>query len=219
MADYTGMTYGQIIIMTEMLAKRLGIEITRSEVAYSIDEALRMVGLDVLEKNEVYSVSYPVSTTVNFKSAGIMYPHAVFGDATEFTKLDYEEYRVMFLGTTSQKTANDPNYYYTILDDSIILEPDVTDFTNLVIYNAPLFTKYEHDKSIDGTEPELNAEYRILVCYKIIDMLAPANFKQVTDAQYHRELKKSKKHMNKKYAKGHVEWWNPLDIDPETRTL
>ena len=217
MADYSGMTYGQIIIMTEMIAESLGFKLTRSKVAYTIDEAMYKVGLDVLEKNEVYSVSYPGTSTFAFKSTGIMYPHKVFGDDKEFTKLDYEEYRDMFLGTASKKTSDDTNYYYTILDDNILLEPSVTGFTNLGILNAPLFTKYEHDGSVDSNEPELNAEYRMLVCYKIIEMLSPANLANIAMAKYKIELKASKKHMNRKYAKGHAEWWNPLDIDTETR--
>jgi len=217
MATYTGMTYIDIIKRTKTLADKYLIPVDKSDIVNFFDESLLIVGRDVLDVNLINSVSYPAGTSIPLNSNDYLYPKNVYGDATPFIKLDYKQYRELFLGSESEKLSGDFNYYYTILGDNILLEPSVSGFTNLIIEYSPLFTQYETDGSIDSTEPELPFHYRFLVCFKILELLAPPNFKSLMISIYKRELKNAKRIQGNLQSKGHAEWWNHLDIDTETR--
>ena len=67
-------------------------------------------------------------------TGGYLYPNRVFGDATELVFIPFDQFRRLFLGDSTLKAANDTNIYWTILGTDIYLEPNVTDFTNYVIY-------------------------------------------------------------------------------------
>jgi hypothetical protein len=212
MATYQGMTYNQIRNFAVTFAQKAGVLIEHGEAIGVFDEAMMKVGEDVLEASSIASVTWPATDQIALLTGGYMYPESVFGDATELIFIPYDNYREMFLGSSSLKSSIDNNIYYTINGDILFVEPDVTDFTNIVIKYAPRFTTYATRSGI-GDIPELQSEYRILVSYKICALLFPRQFERV----YQKILDEKRANKNNKLSTGHADWWDPYEDSENDR--
>lgn len=205
MAIYTGMTYTQIRNMAVTLAKKAGLMLEHSEAIAVFDEALLKVGEDVLEEDRIVSATWTESA-IDIVAGGYLHPAHVYGDATKLVYIPYDKFREFFLGSESSKPSIDNNTYWTILGNSIYLEPDVTDFTNYVIQYAPRFTAYA-DKADVSDIPELNSNYRMLVSYKICALLFPSVFEKV----YQKVLNEKRAFRDRKLTTGQAEFWDPFE--------
>lgn len=204
MAVYQGMTYTQIKDYAITLAKKHGLAMEHAEAISVFDEAMMKVGEDINNADRIASTSW--TSSVNILTSGYMYPDEVFGDATPLVYIPYEQFRELFLGSSSNKPSIDKNFYWTLLGNTLYVEPNVTGFTNLVIKYAPRFTTWE-TKSTVSEIPELQSEFRILVSWKICELLFPKAF----DSKYKSMLKEKRSFMNKKKATGHAKYWDPFE--------
>jgi hypothetical protein len=208
MAKYSGMTYGDIINFACTIAKKNRMPLEYQEAESVINECLKQVAEDIFEANKTHQESWPSSEEIDLDTAEIMWPAKVFGDATPFSYIDYEGFRELFLGDESQKPESDYNYYYTVLDRTLYLEPDLTGFTNVVIMNGEL----EEEYAVGGASnsPILPAEYRVSVSYKICELLCPSNKRSMFRKLYRDERNRARSLKNRKLAEGGAEFWDPF---------
>ena len=212
MAIYIGMTHTQIKDLAVTLCRKHGVIIEHAEAIGVFDEAMMKVGEDVLEADRIASVTWPVSNQVNLVTSGYMYPAHVFGDATELVYIPYENYRELFLGSATAKPDIDTNVYYTILGSVLYVEPDITDYTNLIIQYAPRFTTWATKAGISDV-PELQPEYRMLTSYKICALLYPDIFEK----KYQSMLNEKRSFKNTKLSTDHAVFWDPYESSDSAR--
>ncbi len=208
MAIYIGMTYIDIINRAEIIAQENGFDLNRNKSANFFDEALFQVSKDILEYQSIASQTWPTGSppSLNVTTENWLHVETLYGDSTPLVYIPYNVYREMFLGDNSLKVSGDFNYYWSRVGDTIYIEPDVTQFTNLIVEQSVLNTKYELDGSTDATVPGLLYQYRMLVCYKIPELI----FDGIFTVMYKDKLRRAKSFRNKKTAVGHVQWWDPF---------
>lgn len=209
MAVYSGMTYKEILERTLLIAKKNGFELLYEEAYSLFNEAIQRVGMDVIEFDRLYSVAWPSNDQIAMKTNSILYPKNVYGDSKKLVYMDYESYRRMFLGDESEKPSIDDSQYWTILGRTIYLEPDIDDYTNVVVEYATRFGKIE-DATITN-EPELQGEYRILVCYKICEISCPSKLRKLFRGLYNDEKRNVITFKNRIKNTGQAQFWNPFE--------
>lgn len=215
MADYTGMTYKEILEKAEIIAHENDANLDRRKSAAFIDEAILEVAKDIMVASELLSQTWPTGSppTITVSTSGVLNMIELYGDSQPIYKIPYDQFRQQFLGTESLKPSGDFNYYWSYLGNTIYIEPNVTAFTNLIIQHAPLNTKYEQDGSTDSSEPQIPFEYRMLIAYKIPAMIYGSGFESI----YRDKLRKAFKFKNQKHATGRVRFYDPFSGDIPTR--
>jgi len=207
-SKYTGMTYTDIVNLTLTIAKKFGFEIERSEVIALFDEAAKQVMNDFFEGTNISTIAYPTGTDTIVDTYGEI--KDVYGDNEKFIKLDYDQFSDMFLGPNSTKPDIDTNHYWTYKGGTIYLEPGLTGYTNVNIDQETTITKIANASDVSDI-PEIPDEYRIFVCYKIIEMLSPAKTKVLTRQVYKDQKKDKKAQIDRKYARGQAVFWDPFE--------
>jgi hypothetical protein len=203
-AYYTGLTYQQIVDFARKVAEKQGMLLENSEAVGFFDEAALQVATDIAEPDAISSATW-TDSAIALVTGGFMYPERVFGDADLLVNIPYEKFRTLFLGDSTLKAANDTNIYWTILGTNLYLEPDVTDYTNYVIYYSPRVTQWA-DRAGVSNIPELPVEYRILVSYKICELMFGNQFIGL----YNNALRDKRSHKNKKLSRGMADWYDPF---------
>lgn len=209
MAVYAGLTYKKIIEKVMTIAKQNGFHLTYAEAYEFFDEAILAVGMDIIEYDRLYSVAWPANDQIALSTNSILQPKNVYGDSTKLYYMPYEAFRRMFLGTDSEKPSIDTNNYWTILGRVIYLEPDIDDYTNAVVEYAPRFEAIADATITD--EPELQDEYRMLICYKICEIAAPAKLRRLFYGLYSGEKRRNIHFKNRMKNLGHAQFWNPFE--------
>lgn len=215
MTVYNGMSPNDIINFSISFAKKYGLNIEYAEAVTFFDEAILQVGYDIGEPVEAKEIPWPATNEVDISSLGYFYPVSVFGDGKRLVYLPYENFREMFLGGDLRKPAGDTNRYYTILGKKLYLEPDVTEFTNLVMITAPRFTKYNDlQDPNDPNSIELDMDYRLLVSYKICALAYPREFEQL----YRIKLGDKVSDINRKRSIDRAIFWDPYEGSEDYRS-
>jgi hypothetical protein len=205
MAVYSGMTYEQIAQLARKIAEQQGMNLEHGVAVGFFDEAALQVAMDTSEPDRISSATWTESA-IAMITGGFLYPERVFGDTTPLVCIEYEKFREIFLGDSSLKASNDTNVYYTILGTSIYLEPDISDFTNYVIYYSPRITTWATKSGVSSI-PELPMEYRILISYKICELVFGEQFA----VMYIDQLRDKRAHKNRKLSRGMAKWYDPFE--------
>jgi len=220
MAVYTGLTYKKIINLAITTAKKSGFIVEWSEVTNIIDEALLEVMKDVMEFDTIQTISYPATDIIDMSANSSLMVEGVYGYTSgtyskKFVYMPYESYRTMFLGSESQKPSGDDNYYYTQLGDDLYLEPNIDDYDSVVIHVVPLIEAYTSAQN--NNEPELPFQYRMLVPYKICELLSPPTLRTLFASIYEQGKRKALSFKNKKLSSGRAQFWDVFEGSDDYR--